>query len=115
MSTFTSDTDEAAAREEWQQRLGKDAAVWEEGALRHRWRKAAAKQRHINISDSGRFTFAPNFSLHSHTRQSHAAGDERGALEKTRRLVERDGAHTVLYNPIATDPKTFSATLQKLK
>ncbi|ESL08315.1 hypothetical protein TRSC58_03984 [Trypanosoma rangeli SC58] len=114
MPTFTSDTEEAAARAERQQRLGEDAVAREESALRHRWRKSAAKQRHSSIGNSGRFTFVPNFSLHSHTLQSHVAGDEQAALEKTRRLVERDGAHTVLYNPIATDPKTFSATIQKL-
>ncbi|RNF18442.1 uncharacterized protein Tco025E_04462 [Trypanosoma conorhini] len=114
MPTFTSDAEEAAERAERQQRLGEDAAAWEERALRHRWRKTAANQRHSSSGHGGFSHFAQNSPLRSLTRQSHSAEEEQAALEKTRRLVERDGAHTVLYNPIATDPKTFGATVRKL-
>ncbi|PWU87734.1 hypothetical protein C4B63_85g78 [Trypanosoma cruzi] len=115
MPTFSSEAEDAAEMAEREQRIGEDVGKWEERTLRHRWRRAAAARRHCSSGNGGNFPFSPNSALSLHTRQSHVVEDEQqSALEKTRRLVEREGAHTVLYNPIATDPKTFSATIRKL-
>ncbi|ESS65410.1 hypothetical protein TCDM_06236 [Trypanosoma cruzi Dm28c] len=115
MPTFSSKAEDAAEMAEREQRIGEDVGKWEERTLRHRWRRAAAARRHCSSGNGGNFPFSPNSALSLHTRQSHVVEDEQqSALEKTRRLVEREGAHTVLYNPIATDPKTFSATIRKL-
>ncbi|RHW70010.1 hypothetical protein DPX39_090020500 [Trypanosoma brucei equiperdum] len=109
--TYASEEDEDALLREQKRLEGESDEEWQGRLLRQRWQRSAAGRR-----KSGGNTGSSSFeaSLRSFTRQSHHSNDGPDELGKAKRLVEREGAHTVLYNPIDVDPKTFVATINKL-
>ncbi|ORC91174.1 uncharacterized protein TM35_000061790 [Trypanosoma theileri] len=113
MLTLTSEEEDATELMERNRRNGESEKEWQERLLRLRWQKTASNRRNNNQSVSSGISSAES-SLRPFTRQSHLANDQQITSEKPHRFVERDGAHTVLYNPIDTDPKTFDATIRKL-
>ncbi|KEG14527.1 hypothetical protein DQ04_00421060 [Trypanosoma grayi] len=112
MLTLRSESEEDADAVEKQRHPGEGDEEWQERALRQRWRRTAANRRNNSSHGDGSLAEA---SLRPYTRQSHLGNAGQSETEKTRRFVERHGGHTVLYNPIDTDQKTFDATIQKLR